>query len=505
MTKTRPLARSAALCLSLLAVACSEANMADDGTAYEEAEAALTVENGHCRVDYVVTGQWDTGFGVDVTLKNKGTALSSWQLEWDYSGGQKVTSAWDATATQSGGHVTAKGVSWNAALASGASAKFGFNGSLTSSNPQPKGFKLNGVSCEGSTGTGGSASTGGTAGSGGKAGTGGSSAGGTASTGGSSSGGSGTGGAPAASSDWMRGRYGIGFHYLQDWLNETKGQGSAKWNQVVDSFDVEKFANAADETGASWVLFTMGQNSGYYAAPCPTLNRYSGYAEGERCSRRDLILDLAKALAARGIKLIVYLPSNAPANDAQTANGLGLTTLSGGNWVPSEAFVQKWTEVIRAWSTRYGTYVAGWWFDGFYGSFKADWGRYYRDAARAGNPSSQIALNRGLSFFNIAPSPSYQQYHAGETSATGEKGIDSRTCTSRYITGSVQCHVFAPFGGWTGGAPRLSAARILEYTNQQMAVDAAITWNLGVTGSGVITQSHRDIFDDIIGDLKPRH
>jgi hypothetical protein len=31
--------------------------------------------------------------------------------------------------------------------------------------------------------------------------------------------------------NWMYGRYGIGFHFLQNWLDETKDGGTAEWNQ----------------------------------------------------------------------------------------------------------------------------------------------------------------------------------------------------------------------------------------------------------------------------------
>ena len=94
--------------------------------------------------------------------------------------------------------------------------------------------------------------------------------------------------------DWMSARYGVGFHYLQNWMAETKDGGPAEWNATVDSFDVNRFASDVASTGAKWVLFTVGQNSGYYCAPCSVMNSYSGYAPGERCSFRDLPMDMAK-------------------------------------------------------------------------------------------------------------------------------------------------------------------------------------------------------------------
>jgi hypothetical protein len=75
------------------------------------------------------------------------TALNGWSLRWAYTAGQRVTQGWSAGVTQSGTEVTATNVSWNGALAPGASAGFGLNGTHTGSNPRPAAFSLNGVTC----------------------------------------------------------------------------------------------------------------------------------------------------------------------------------------------------------------------------------------------------------------------------------------------------------------------------------------------------------------------
>ncbi|MER7484948.1 glycoside hydrolase family 18 chitinase [Streptomyces sp. NPDC126497] len=96
---------------------------------------------------YAKTQDWGSGFEGRWTVKNTGTtALSSWTVEWDFPSGTKVTSAWDATVTNSGDHWTAKNLGWNGTLAPGASVSFGFNGSGTGA---PAGCKLNGGSCDG--------------------------------------------------------------------------------------------------------------------------------------------------------------------------------------------------------------------------------------------------------------------------------------------------------------------------------------------------------------------
>ncbi|GIE82520.1 hypothetical protein Aph02nite_84700 [Actinoplanes philippinensis] len=104
-----------------------------------------------CAVKYTVSSQWQGGFGADVAVTNLGDPLTGWTLTWSYGAGQTVTQAWNATVTQSGAAVTAKNVSYNGALATNATATFGFNGSWTTANPVPADFAVNGVACTGTT------------------------------------------------------------------------------------------------------------------------------------------------------------------------------------------------------------------------------------------------------------------------------------------------------------------------------------------------------------------
>ncbi|MEU3294531.1 glycoside hydrolase family 18 chitinase [Streptomyces longwoodensis] len=107
-----------------------------------QAEAA-----SNATATFTKTSDWGTGFGGQWTVKNTGTSsISSWTVEWDFPSGTKVTSAWDATVTNSGDHWTAKNVGWNGTIAPGASVSFGFNGSGPGS---PANCKLNGGSCDG--------------------------------------------------------------------------------------------------------------------------------------------------------------------------------------------------------------------------------------------------------------------------------------------------------------------------------------------------------------------
>jgi rhamnogalacturonan endolyase len=106
-----------------------------------------------CRVTYAVTSTWSGGFGASVEITNLGDPLNGWTLGWSFPSGQTVTQAWNGVATQSGAAVSVRDAGYNAALATGASTSFGFNGASPGANTDPSAFTLNGVACTGGTST----------------------------------------------------------------------------------------------------------------------------------------------------------------------------------------------------------------------------------------------------------------------------------------------------------------------------------------------------------------
>ncbi|MFC7480382.1 cellulose binding domain-containing protein [Luedemannella flava] len=91
---------------------------------------------------------WSTGFTINVTLTNRGTAtVNGWTLTWTWPGNQQVTGYWSSVITQSGTAVTARNAAWNATIAPGGSTTFGFQGTYSGTNARPAAFSLNGVAC----------------------------------------------------------------------------------------------------------------------------------------------------------------------------------------------------------------------------------------------------------------------------------------------------------------------------------------------------------------------
>nr|WP_189179433.1 cellulose binding domain-containing protein [Microbispora rosea] len=103
---------------------------------------------GACRVTYQ-SFSWGTGMMANISITNTGTQpINDWRLTFSFpDNGQKVTSGWVATWSQSGAQVTAAAPAWGKDLAAGATVNIGFNGTHEGINPDPARFSLNGAVC----------------------------------------------------------------------------------------------------------------------------------------------------------------------------------------------------------------------------------------------------------------------------------------------------------------------------------------------------------------------
>jgi cellulase/cellobiase CelA1 len=88
-----------------------------------------------CSAAIAIVNQWPGGYQAQVTVTAGTEALSAWRVTWSQPADQTVAESWSARVRQSGAAVEADSLSWNAALAPGASTTFGFSG--TYSGPAP--------------------------------------------------------------------------------------------------------------------------------------------------------------------------------------------------------------------------------------------------------------------------------------------------------------------------------------------------------------------------------
>jgi hypothetical protein len=212
---------------------------------------------------------------------------------------------------------------------------------------------------------------------------------------------------------WMSGHYGLMVHWIYPQLLPEKEERASTLDEAVDQFNLEGFLEDFAATGADWLIFTLGQNSGYYASPNPVIEKLAGPGH---CSRRDLVLEIATGVQRLGKRFIAYLPCEAAANRTLQP-GFAWNTQEG---TDQAEFQRRYLAAIREWAERFGPLMDGWWFDGCYEwpifhSRHMDWPAWF-EASRAGNARRAIAFNDGSLCIGLTePIPPEEDYLSGET------------------------------------------------------------------------------------------
>jgi hypothetical protein len=292
---------------------------------------------------------------------------------------------------------------------------------------------------------------------------------------------------------WMKhARWGVMTHFLADWIASTSGDAMTveKWNALIDHFDTEGLAAQLESVGAGYYLISIGQNSGYFLSPNAAYDKIVGITPS-KLSRRDLVADLAASLQKRHIRLMVYLPSGAPNGDAVAKQAL---QWQNGPFRNAE-FQRKWEEIIREWSTRWGTKVSGWWFDGCYwpnAMYRSSDGPNFVSfaaAARAGNPGSVLAFNPGVLYRTISITPE-DDYVAGEVDKPDQIQI-KRVADGK--ADGAQVHMLSFLGTqWGRGTPRFTTDQVVGFSKTVIDAGGVVTWDTPIQRNGTFAQPFVD-------------
>ena len=284
-----------------------------------------------------------------------------------------------------------------------------------------------------------------------------------------------------ASTEWMaKAGYGLMFH----WTSQSVGKdGTHKpYAQAVDDFDVERFAEMVEETGAGYVLLTIGHAQSYCPGP---INAWEKYHPG-KTTRRDLIAEMADALNAKGIKLMCYLNAASLTRYPKTSE---------------EEFTRIMTEVVTEFGEHYKEKVAGYWFDCCYQAKEKYPGSSFREffkTCKAGNPNRIVALNSWI-YPNVSE---WQEFWAGETGdpvglpvngATQERGPGAGLRYQALLIMEpywVQDRVAMP-------RPKFTTERLGDYISQCMKNGGAVTINLGIYQDGSVDPRAVDVLKGV--------
>ncbi|WP_287045337.1 glycoside hydrolase family 6 protein, partial [Herpetosiphon sp.] len=119
------------------------------GSGLGQLNAKPTAAATSCEVVYNIANDWGSGFIGDVTLKNTGSAVSSWTLGWSFAGNQNISNLWGGVVAQNGANVSVSNAGWNGNIGTGGTVNFGFQAGYSGANAKPTVFTLNGVTCGG--------------------------------------------------------------------------------------------------------------------------------------------------------------------------------------------------------------------------------------------------------------------------------------------------------------------------------------------------------------------
>ncbi|MEO6876191.1 MAG: alpha-L-fucosidase [Opitutaceae bacterium] len=301
-----------------------------------------------------------------------------------------------------------------------------------------------------------------------------------------------------ANTDWlMEARWGMFVHYLADAASNLKPitLTADEWNRRIDAFDVDGLADQLAHAHVPYFCITIGQNSGFYLSPNSTYDAIVGI-KPSKCSKRDLVADLAKAFKPHGIRLMVYLPGVPPATDAVAKDKLELPLDD-----RLSSFQKHWEAIVREWSLRWGKAMHGWWIDGPYNAPAyqhpdAPNYRSFAEALKAGNPDSLVSFNNGLRLplYSITE---YEDFTPGEIErelpvAPGCVPDYSRLQNfSRFYLGP-QLHVLTIMGEWWGKGPlRFPDELTIGYTKFFNSKGGVISWDAPLQINGLMDEAFR--------------
>lgn len=275
--------------------------------------------------------------------------------------------------------------------------------------------------------------------------------------------------------DWFyQAKFGIMFHFVPNMHRFRAGRiewTSEKWNAWVDAVDVEKVADQAQEIGAGYVILSIGQGGGFSCAPNPVLEKYWGLEPGEATSRRDLPMDLYKALKKRGIRMMFYTacePSLMPGPKSEKVGWFGKgykfnRATPGG--------CKRWAEVLRWYSDHYGEAASGWWLDGL-----NEWAPNYRRRVHAaishGNPDALVtSATHSLSDFNHG--------HCTHNWKAQQKRLPPKS--GRWFEPyNIQWHAFITMGhSWAARGTAHSTESVVDYASKVVQGGGVITFDIG--------------------------
>ena len=294
-----------------------------------------------------------------------------------------------------------------------------------------------------------------------------------------------------ANTDWLaKCRFGIGIH----WTARTAPRSGKPlpFQKAVAGFDLKGFITAVEHAGADYVLLTAAHALQMLPAPHPVIDKL---LPGRTCER-DLIAELADALATRNKHLLVYY--NHSCNNKDDPEWRKAVGYDGKD---KNVLAKNLMDIVAWMGDRYGEKIKAWWFDSPYsldarGPFKSvttdmagfqfPWERF-TVAAKTGYPNRLVTYNGGFNQKFLFTT--HQDYWSGEM------GNLKTPATSRYLDNGLQWFGWTPLEdrNWVQTKPIAQVRpplyadkQVIDYVrtcNQHMA---PMTFNVAIYQDGTM-------------------
>ena len=292
--------------------------------------------------------------------------------------------------------------------------------------------------------------------------------------------------ASRASVGWLKETgYGLMFHWTSQ---SVQPDGTIKsYEDAVNAFDVKKFANMVEETGAGYVIFTIGHAESYCPAPIKSWEKvHPGHT-----TQRDLIEEIATALNSKGIKLICYI--NGPL-------GFNLPVKTEPSTEEKQAFISNFKNILSEMGKRYENKIAGYWFDSWYQIFE----RFpqvpfeeFNKAVKIANKDRIYCLNSWI-YPSVTP---WQEYWAGEVASPIELPENGYMKDGPVPDLPYQALlIMEPY--WVQEKaempePRFSSEKLGKYIEDCMENGGAVTINMGIYQDGTVGEKALEVMREV--------
>ena len=293
--------------------------------------------------------------------------------------------------------------------------------------------------------------------------------------------------ASRASTEWLtKAGYGVMFHWTSQSINPD---GSHKtYFDAVNSFYVDKFANMVEETGAGYVIFTIGHAEQYCPAPIASWDK----CHPGRTTQRDLIGEIADALNAKGIRLILYMHSYGTARFKIDDN---------------PTFFTNFKSILNEFGNRYKERLAGYWFDCWYqiseGYPEIPFEEFF-NATKIGNKDRIIALNSWI----YPPVTPWQEYWAGEVASPVAIPINGFMTNGPVPDLRYQALlIMEPY--WVQEKaempdPRFTSTDLSQYIRNCMNQGGAVTINMGIYQDGTVGEKALKVMKEVRQQIRTK-